>query len=217
MQVWNVLCAARWKYRTKKSPKITIWAPSHNFVRLYLRNWGTYRQSEKKLKQQYLLHMSPQYGELRTTSGWDPSGSLGHPCKFQRVSRLGSVTTRHSSRPSARQPNFVTLNRGCYLCSAGRPSRWAWAHISTSFFSSPNLSGRRCNACLPYFHIWCCLTANSECMSEMCCKRLAGNTGRKNRHLRTIAQLCQAISSQLRHVSTIWKNVKQQCALHMSA
>jgi len=40
---------------TKKSPKIAIWAPSHNFVGLYIRNWGTYRQSEKKLvKQQYV-------------------------------------------------------------------------------------------------------------------------------------------------------------------
>ena len=39
--------------------KIAIWAPSHNFVGLYLRNKGTYRQSEKKLaKQQYLLQMS---------------------------------------------------------------------------------------------------------------------------------------------------------------
>jgi len=39
MQVWNVLHAARWKYRMqKKSPKIAIWAPSHNFVGLYLRN-----------------------------------------------------------------------------------------------------------------------------------------------------------------------------------
>jgi len=28
---------------------------------------------------------------------------LGHPCKFQRVSRLGSVTARHSN--SGRQPN----------------------------------------------------------------------------------------------------------------
>jgi len=56
----------------KKSPKIAIWAPSHNFDGLYLRNWGMYRQSEKKLvKQQYLLHMSSQYGELRPTSGWD--------------------------------------------------------------------------------------------------------------------------------------------------
>ena len=37
--------------------------------------------------------------------------------------------------------------------------------------------------------------------------QLAENTGRKkvvkNRHLGTIAQLCRAISSQLRHVSTI--------------
>jgi len=45
----------------------------------------------------------------------------------------------------------------------------------------------------------------------MCCTRLAGNTGRKNdaknRHLHTIAQLYQAISSQLRHTSTIGKNL----------
>ena len=45
----------------------------------------------------------------------------------------------------------------------------------------------------------------------MCCTRLAGSTGRKNdaknRHLRTIAQLYQAISSQLRHVSTVGKKL----------
>jgi len=33
---------------TRKLPKITIWAPSHNFVGLYLHNYGMYRQSEKK-------------------------------------------------------------------------------------------------------------------------------------------------------------------------
>jgi len=48
-------------------------------------------------------------------------------------------------------------------------------------------------------------------MSEMCCKRLAENTGgkkvAKNRHLGTIAQFCWAIFSQLRHVSTIGKNL----------
>jgi len=27
------------------------------------------------------------------------------------------------------QPNFEALNRGRHLCSAGRPSRWALAHI----------------------------------------------------------------------------------------
>jgi len=51
----------------------------------------------------------------------------------------------------------------------------------------------------------------------MCCTRLTGNTGRKNdaknRHLRTVAQLCPATSSQLRHVLTIRKNVKQQYLL----
>jgi len=34
---------------------------------------------KKLVKQQYLLQMSSQYGELRPTSGWDRSGSLGHP------------------------------------------------------------------------------------------------------------------------------------------
>jgi len=41
------------------------------------------------------------------------------------ISRLGSVTARHSS--SGRQPNFAALNRRCQLYSAGRPSRWALA------------------------------------------------------------------------------------------
>ena len=30
---------------------------------------------------------------------------------------------------SGRQPNFAALNRGRHLCSAGRPSSWALAHI----------------------------------------------------------------------------------------
>jgi len=45
----------------------------------------------------------------------------------------------------------------------------------------------------------------------MCCTQLAENTGRKkvakNCHLSTIAQLRRVISSQLRHVSTIGKNL----------
>jgi len=38
MQVSNLLHAARCKYTTQKSQKIAIWAPSHNFVGLYLCN-----------------------------------------------------------------------------------------------------------------------------------------------------------------------------------
>jgi len=81
------------------------------------------------LKQQYLPHVSSQYGELRPTNGWDLLASLGHPSKFKRVLRLGSVTVRHSS--SERQPNFAELNRGRHLYSAGQPSRCTLAHISS--------------------------------------------------------------------------------------
>jgi len=130
---------------------------------------------------------------------------LGHPCKFQRVSRLGSVTARHSS--SERQPNFATLNRGRHLYSAGGPSRWALAHISSSIFFFPRLISAVADwmsAILPHM-VWPC--ANLECRSETCCTRLAENTARKkspkSRHLGTIPQLCWAISSQLRHVSII--------------
>jgi len=59
---------------------------------------------------------------------------------------------------------------------------WLILLSSSIFLSSPNPSGRT---------------------------RLAGNAGRKkspkNRHLGTIAQLCRAISSQLRHLLTIGK------------
>jgi len=89
---------------------------------------------EKPVKQQCLPHMSSQYGELRPTSDWDLLASFGHPCKFQRVLCLGSVTARHSS--SGRQPNFAALNRGRHLYSAGRPSRWALAHISSYLLNS---------------------------------------------------------------------------------
>jgi len=67
-------------------------------------------------------------------------------------------------------------------------------------------------------HTWCGLSVNLECMSEMCCTRLAENTGRKNRHFGTIAPLCWAVSSQLRHVLTIGKKlVKHRYLTHMSS
>jgi len=53
----------------------------------------------------------------------------------------------------------------------------------------------------------------------MCCTWLAENTGRKsdakNCHLGTIPQHCWAISSQLRHVSTIGKNISSTCPHNM--
>jgi len=82
---------------------------------------------KKLVKQQYLLHVSLQYRELRPTSSWDRFVTLRHPSKFQRVSRLGCVTAWHSS--TGRQRNFVALNIRRHLYLAGQPSRWALAHI----------------------------------------------------------------------------------------
>jgi len=50
-------------------------------------------------------HTSSKYGELLPTSGWDRFVSLGHPSKFQRVTRLGFVTASTSHNGSQR--NFA--------------------------------------------------------------------------------------------------------------
>jgi len=145
MHVWNLLYAARWKCRTqkwrKKSPS------AHHCTTLSGYIFATKARIDnrkKRVKQQYLVQTSLQYGELRPTSGWDLLAGLRHPVIFQRVSRLGSVTARQSS--SGRQPNFAALNRGHHLCSAGRPSRWALAHILVQFspgqFCRGHMNGR---------------------------------------------------------------------------
>jgi len=64
------------------------------------------------------------FGLLTAEIDWRVWGAPSY-----RVSRLGSVTAQHSS--SGRQPNFAELNRGRHLYSAGRPSGWAFAHISS--------------------------------------------------------------------------------------
>ena len=140
MHVWNVLHAARWKYSTQKIAKTSTSAVYPTTLLGYIFANKTRIDNRKNLKQQYLLHMSSQYGELWPTSGWDRFVSLGHPCKFQRVSRLGSVTVRHSS--SGRQPNFAALNRGRHLYSAGRPSLWTLAHISSTWYTAVLLAAR---------------------------------------------------------------------------
>jgi len=54
----------------KSRQKIAIWAPSHNILSGYIVTTKARIDKRKKLiKQQYLLHTFPQYGELRPTSG----------------------------------------------------------------------------------------------------------------------------------------------------
>ena len=131
-----------------------------------------------------------------------------------------------TDRPTDKPTDYITPSVAPGALQIGlslRPPYEIWQAITfcpvvsffflSSFFffcSSPNLSDRRLDDCLPYVYTWCGPSTNLECRSEMCCTRLAGNAGPKKspkiRHLGTIAQLCRAISSQLRHVSTTGKN-----------
>ena len=128
-----MLHAARWKYRTQKSRQKS---PSgHHLTTLSGYIFATKARIDNRKKN--LLsnnefstcpHNMLNFGPLTAEIYWPVWGT---PSKFQRPSRLGSVTAH-------RQPNFVALNRGRHLCSAGRPSRWALATflVSSCFFLS---------------------------------------------------------------------------------
>ena len=55
----------------------------------------------------------------------------GTPANFNGFRILAALLHGTSS---GCQPNFVALNRGRHLYSAGQPSRWALAHISSCFW-----------------------------------------------------------------------------------
>jgi len=110
--------------------KIAIWAPSHNFVGLYLRNQGTYRQSEKFLSSNISSRCPPQYGDFGLLAAEIDPVVWGTPVNFNGF-RVLAALLHGTPVLGGRQPNFAALNRGRNLYSAGRPSRWALAHISS--------------------------------------------------------------------------------------
>jgi len=83
----------------------------------------------KNVKQRYLhvSHNMVNFGLLTAEICWRVRGPL--QISMGLASLIDSVTARHSS--SGRQPNFAVLNRWRHLYSAGRPSHWALAHISS--------------------------------------------------------------------------------------
>ena len=145
MQVWIVLHVARCKYVTqklhKKSPSVhhrtTCWAISSQ-----VRHVSTV--GKELVTQQYLLHMSLQYGELQPTNSWDPLVSFGHPSKFKWVLCLGFVTAATSL--TGGQPNFarcstISCAATLYIYTFGGSSprrkfaRCKMHFVSKSFFS----------------------------------------------------------------------------------
>ena len=110
----------------KNRQKFAIWAPSHNLSGyIFVTKARIY--SYKKLLNSNIFRTCPynmvNFSPLAAETDWRVWGT---PANFNG-SCLGSVTARLSS--SGHQPNFAALNRGRHLYSAGRPSRWALAHI----------------------------------------------------------------------------------------
>ena len=112
----------------KNRQNLAIRAPSHKFVWLYLRNEGTYRQSEKSLLNSNTSSTCPpsmaNFGPLTAEIG---SRVWGTPANFNGFRVLAALL--HGTL-AGRQPNFAALNRRRHLYSTGRPSCWALAHIS---------------------------------------------------------------------------------------
>jgi len=156
-------------HRTQKIAKNSISAHHSAICRAIssqLRHVSTI--GKKLLNSKYLLHMSSQYGELQPTNGWERFVSLGHPTKFQQVSRLGVITAPTSLIGG--QPNFTR----CLAVS--------WAGILYIHF------GGSCP--LTEF----CQVQNSLCVSKSCVLLYIGSvTARHALQQWASAKLCGAV------------------------
>jgi len=123
-----VLHVARWKCRTQKTTKnLPSGHPSHNFcwaISSKLSHISTIRKKTCSISStcpHNMVNFSLLAAEILSLV-W------GTPANVNRFRVL--VAFQHGTS-SGHQPNFAALNRGCHLYSAGQPSRWALAHISS--------------------------------------------------------------------------------------
>ena len=140
-----MLHAARCKCRTQKSRQKS---PSgHHPTSLSGSIFATKAciDNRKKLvKQQYVLHMHPQYGELRPTIAAEISLPVwGTPANFNGFRVLAALL--HGSQVQ-REPNCAELNRGRHLCSAGHWPTFLALHLRYSvkllpFYPSKSYGG----------------------------------------------------------------------------
>jgi len=134
MHVWNVLHAARWKYRTQKNRHLGSIAKLCVYI---FATKACINKRKKFLKWQYLLHMSPQYGELGPTNGWDLFSSLGTPANFNAFHVLASVVYKSRYWHSCLATPLATQ---CWRCDWSRAVTWPLGDAPTS---SNHLSGSR--------------------------------------------------------------------------
>ena len=131
MQVWNLLHAGRWKCTTQKSHQKSPSAHRRTTLSGYIFATKAHIDDREKLLSSDMSSTCPHnmvnFGLLTAEICWRVWGT---PANFNGFASWQRYCTTSSS---GRQPNFAALNRGRHLCSAGRPSRWALAHISSFY------------------------------------------------------------------------------------
>ena len=153
--------------------------------------------------------MSPQYtvnfGPLTAEICWRVWGTAANFNAFRVLVALlyGTLVLGVSQTVRLWQRAPPIFGMGAITLGIGPHSSFDWVTALSVSHSQLIVLWHYIFVMCLYFHAWCGLSANLECRSEMCCTQLAGNTGRKNdaknRHLRTTAQICRAVSSQPRH------------------
>ena len=92
--------------------KFAIWAPLHNFIGLYLRNKGTYRQSEKNFLNSNISSTCPHnmanFGPLAAEIGWGVWGT-------QQISTCFAPCLRYCSDVAQRRPTKLCTIFGSLL------------------------------------------------------------------------------------------------------
>jgi len=116
MHVWNVLHAARWKYRRKNDAKMPSGHHRTTLSGCVFATKARIDNGKKLVKQRYLLHMSAQYAELRPTNGWDRLAGLGTQANFNGFRVLASLLQRRRSAEANQTLNDVWPSPGLVDC-----------------------------------------------------------------------------------------------------
>jgi len=143
MQVCNVLLAARCKYRTQKSRQKSPFGHHPTTLSGYIFATKACIDNRKKnLSSSNISSTCPHnmvnFGPLAAEIVSSVWGTPGNFNGFRVLAALlhGTLVVGVSQT--------AALNRGRHLYSAGRPSRWALAHISSIKFPAGDAAAPRC-------------------------------------------------------------------------
>ena len=132
MQVWNVLRAARWKYRTQKSRQKSPSRHHRTTLSGYIFATKAHiNNREKNLLSSNMSSTCPHNMVNFSPLTAEIVREFGAP--LQISTGFESLQPYCTAFSSGRQPNYAALKRRHHLRSAGRPSRWALAHILVNF------------------------------------------------------------------------------------